>query len=60
MGEEVLVGGTKECFVAEVAGGEEAVVQAAAVAYVEPLALGAVAVGDMFCTTVGLCLFDAG
>ena len=58
MGEYLLVGGTKECLVAEVAGGEETVMQAAAVTNVVPLAFPATGSGDIFRAFVGLRLFD--
>lgn len=60
MGEEVLVGGAEKGLVAEVAGGQKAVMQAAAVADVVPAAVLAAAGGDVLGAFVGLGLFDAG
>ena len=60
MGEDFLVGGAEEGLVAEVARGEEAVVQAAAVADVVPAAVLAATGGDVLGASVGLGLFDAG
>ena len=60
MGEEALVGGAEEGLVAEVAGGQKAVMQAASVADVVPAAVLAAAGGDVLGAFVGLGLFDAG
>ena len=46
VGEEALVGGAEEGLVAEVAGGEEAVMQTSTVADVVPFALSAVGGND--------------
>ncbi len=60
MGEDFLVGGTEKCFVAEVTGSKETVMQAAAVADVVPTAVLAATGSNIFRTFVGLGLFDAG
>ena len=54
MREDFLIGGAEEGLVAEVARSEKAVMQAASVTDVEPLALGAAALRDIFRTLVSL------
>ena len=60
MGEDFLVGGAEECLVAEVTGGEKAIVQAATVADVVPATVLAAGSGDVLGTSVCLGLFDTG